>query len=227
MFAFKLIAWTILNSSIYILLLLLPAGTLHWWRAWVFIGVAFTVLTMMAVKNLARSEGLLEERLKLPLQKGQPPADKILLPLCLVAWGGLIAFIPLDRFRLHMLGKPGPWVSWAGMLLVAIGWLVVYLSYRENAFAASVVKHQEERQHAVIDTGVYRTIRHPMYAGGVLIWLGMALWLQSYAAAALMILPIATIALRILAEERFLQRELEGYDAYTMKVRYRLVPFLW
>ena len=66
-----------------------------------------------------------------------------------------------------------------------------------------------------------------MYAGSALLWVGIPLWLESYPAALLASVPIATIALRILFEERFLRRELKGYDAYTQRVRYRLIPFLW
>jgi protein-S-isoprenylcysteine O-methyltransferase Ste14 len=227
MLFFKLIAWTVLNTSIYAGLLLLPAGTLDWWRAWVFIGVAFIAIAAMALNIFASNEGLLDERLKSPLQRGQPLADKIVLLLCLATWGGLIAFISLDRFHLHLAEQPRLLVSSAGLVFVVFGWRVVYLSFRENAFAASVVRHQEERHHTVIETGVYGVVRHPLYAGGVLIWAGMSLWLQSYAAALLAIVPVAAIALRILVEERFLRRELKGYEAYTQRVRYRLIPLLW
>ena len=97
---------------------------------------------------------------------------------------------------------------------------------RANAFAAPVVKHQEERHQTVVDTGVYGAVRHPMYAGAVLMIIGMALWLESNAAALLASAPIGILVLRILAEEQFLRKELQGYDAYTKRVRYRLIPFL-
>ena len=90
-----------------------------------------------------------------------------------------------------------------------------------------MVRHQSERQHHVVDTGVYAIVRHPMYAGIFLFNAGMALWLESYAAAIATLIPISLLALRIVFEERFLRRELAGYEAYTEKVRYRLVPFVW
>ena len=89
------------------------------------------------------------------------------------------------------------------------------------------MKHQEERHQTVIATGVYGAVRHPMYAGAVLLLVGMPLWLESYAAALLASVPIGTLALRILVEEQFLRRALKGYAAYTERVRYRLIPFLW
>ena len=224
---FKLLAWVVLNAGIFGVMLFVPAGTIDWWRAWVFIAVVFVTACAIAVNVLARSEGLLDERLKSPLQQGQPLADKIILLLCLAAWGGVIVFIPLDVFRFHLLGAPGSLASILGLVLVVVGWWVIYLSFRENAFAASVVRHQKERQQVVVASGVYGFVRHPMYAGGVLGWIGASVWLGSYAAALFTIVPIGTIALRILFEERFLRRELQAYDAYSERVRYRLIPFLW
>ena len=227
MFILKSITSIIFNVAIFAVLLFLPAATLDWWRAWLFIGVVF-IGTVGAMVSLSRDhEGLLKERLKSPIQKGQPLADKIIVVLYLAAFSGLVIFIPLDVFRFHLMGKPGTVVSSLGLALVVAGWWLAYLGLRENAFAAPVVKYQEERQQAVIDTGVYSIVRHPMYAGGALLAVGIPLWLESYPAALLASVPIATVALRILFEERFLRRELKGYDAYTQRVRYRLIPFLW
>ena len=227
MFILKLIASIILNVAIFAVLLFLPAATLDWWRAWLFIGVIF-ICTVGAVVSLSRDhEGLLKERLKPPLQKGQPLADKVIVVLFLATFYGLVIFISLDVFRFHLMGKPGTLVSSLGLALLIAGWWIAYLGLRENAFAAPVVKYQEERQQAVIDTGVYSIVRHPMYAGDALLMVGIPLWLESYPAALLASVPIATVALRTVFEERFLRRELKGYDAYTQRVRYRLIPFLW
>ena len=171
MFVLKLILSIISNVAFFALLLFLPAATLDWWRAWLFLGVVF-IGTVGPVVSLSRDhEGLLNERLKPPIQKGQPLADKIILVLFLAAFSGLVIFIPLDVFRFHLMGKPGTLVSSLGLALLIAGWWIAYLGLRENAFAAPVVKYQEERQQALIDTGVYSIVRHPMYAGGVLRWL--------------------------------------------------------
>jgi protein-S-isoprenylcysteine O-methyltransferase Ste14 len=173
------------------------------------------------------NEGLLKERFRAPVQKEQPFWDKILISLLLITFGGLVAFIPLDVFRYHLLNKPGLIVSAMGLLLFAVGWTISTLALRENAFAAPVVKLQQGRYQRVIDSGPYRIVRHPMYAGAVPLMVGLPLWLQSYAGALLALLPIGVVALRAVAEERFLQRELAGYEAYTKRVRYRLIPFVW
>jgi protein-S-isoprenylcysteine O-methyltransferase Ste14 len=104
---------------------------------------------------------------------------------------------------------------------------VEHRAFRENAFAAPVVKLQEERHQRVIDTGVYALVRHPMYAGGALVLIGMPLWLQSYTAALSAVVPIGLGVARIRFEEQFLRRAPKGYDTYRQKVRYKLIPFVW
>jgi len=143
----------------------------------------------------------------------------------LVSFYGLLVFIPLDVFRFHLMGAPGVLVSSLGLAAVVVGWWIAYLALRENSFATTVVKHPE--QQTVVDTGVYGVVRHPMYAGGILLLVGMPLWLESYAGALLALVPTGLVVVRALLEERFLRRELNGYEAYTRWVRYRLVPFLW
>jgi protein-S-isoprenylcysteine O-methyltransferase Ste14 len=101
------------------------------------------------------------------------------------------------------------------------------LALRENAFAVPVVKYLADRQHRVIESGVYGVVRHPMYASAVLLLVGIPLWLESSAAALLASVHIGTLAGRIVVEEQFLRRALTGYDAYTERVRDRLIPFVW
>ena len=161
------------------------------------------------------------------IQKGQPAVDRVIVLAFLVAYAGTIIFIPLDVFQLHILPKPPLWISIAGLLLFVAGWSIVALSFRDNAFAVPVVRHQRERQHTVADTGVYSIVRHPLYAGVIVLNIGMPLWLESYASALLSIIPAGLLALRIVFEERFLRRELAGYDAYVQKVRSRLIPHVW
>ena len=224
---FKLIGGVLCNVTIFGGLLFLPAGTLEWWRAWVFLGVVLIGAVASTVSLFRANKDLLEERFKPPIQKGQPLADKIVVVLLIAGFVSVIVFIPLDVFRFHLMAKPGTLVSSLGLVLFVVGWWIMTLALRENAFAAPVVKHQEERQQTVIDSGVYGVVRHPMYAGAVPLLVGMPLWLESYAAAMLASVPIGTLAVRIVVEEQFLRRELAGYDAYTQRVRYRLIPFVW
>jgi protein-S-isoprenylcysteine O-methyltransferase Ste14 len=223
----KLILATVIQTAVFVALLFVPAGTLDWWRAWVFVAVMLVGSLASSIGILNVNQELFAERLKPPIQKGQSLADKILLPAMVTAFVGVIVFIPLDVFRFHLLAKPNAIVSSLGLVLFVIGWWIAYLGMRENAFAAPVIKYQEGREHAVVDTGPYRLVRHPMYAGGILVFIGAPLWLESTAAALLALVPIVLVLLRVLVEENFLRRELPGYAAYAQRVRYRLIPFLW
>ena len=223
----KLISGVIIAVLCFALPLFLPAGTLDWPRAWIFVGVVFVACAWSAAVVYRASPGLLRERFKPPVQKGQPLADKIVTSLLLVAFFGLMIFIPLDVFHFNFMPKPEPVASAFGLVLFILGWVLMTLALRENAFAAPVVKYQEERHQKVIATGVYGVVRHPMYVGAVLLMIGMPLWLESDAGVVFAALPVATLVARILIEERFLKRQLAGYEDYTKRVRYRLIPFVW
>jgi protein-S-isoprenylcysteine O-methyltransferase Ste14 len=224
---FTLIGGVLLNMAIFGGLLFVPAGTLDWWRAWVFLGVVFVGAVASTVSIFRVNKDLLAERFKLPVQQGQPLADKIVVALLIAGFVSVIVCIPLDVFQWHLMATPGTLVSSLGLVLFVVGWWIMTLALRENAFAAPVVKYQEDRQHTVIESGVYGVVRHPMYAGAVPLLIGMPLWLESYAVALLASIPIGTLVVRILVEEQFLRRELAGYNAYTERVRYRLIPFVW
>ena len=223
----KVITGVAFNVVLYALLLFVPAGTLHWWRAWVFLAVTVAVMAAASFSNLPDNADLFSQRAKGVIQKGQPLWDRVLAILLVVSYVGQIVFISLDVFRFHLVPKPGGLVSFLGLALYVAGWWIMTLAMKVNPFAVPVVRLQEERHQRVIDTGVYAVVRHPMYTGFVPMVVGPALWLQSYVAALLAIVPITVLATRSVFEERFLKRELKGYEAYTKKVRYRLIPFVW
>jgi protein-S-isoprenylcysteine O-methyltransferase Ste14 len=223
----KVIAGVVFNVVFFALLLFVPAGTLHWWRAWVFLAATVIVMTGAVFSILPDSADLFSQRAKGIIQKGQPVWDKVLVILLVVSYVGQIVFIPLDVFGFHLAPKPGEVVSLLGLALYVAGWWIITLAMKVNPFAVPVVRLQEERHQQVIDTGIYAVVRHPMYLGFVPMVVGPALWMGSYVAALLAIVPIGILAVRSLFEERFLKRELKGYDAYTEKVRYRLIPFVW
>jgi protein-S-isoprenylcysteine O-methyltransferase Ste14 len=217
----------LLQPGLFALFLFAPAGTWAWWRAWVIVGVVFVAALVSLVTLAWLSPALLAERFGKPIQEGQPFADKVILIAYLTAFAGLIAFIPVDVFHLRLFAVPAPWVSAVGLALFVAGWWLAIVALRANAFAAPVVKAMRERGQSVVDTGVYAIVRHPMYAGVALLLLGMALWLESYAAVLLAAFPIALLCGRILIEERFLRAALADYGTYAERVRFRLVPGVW
>ncbi|MFO1519445.1 MAG: isoprenylcysteine carboxylmethyltransferase family protein [bacterium] len=224
---FRWISSFILPVLIFGGLLFLPAPTWRWGRAWIFLAVVFACNAATLLAVFRQNEGLLDERYKAPLQKGQPVADKVVLLALISSFIVLGALIPLDVFRFHLFPEPRAWASALGLALFVAGWLLIALAFRENSFAAPVVRHQKERFQTVIDTGVYARVRHPLYAGAVPVMFGMPLWFNSYAAALFAIVPIGILVLRIQIEEKFLRKELKGYESYTKRVRFRLIPWLW
>lgn len=222
-----MVAFTGANAAVYALLLFVPAWTLNWPRAWILLGATFVGMLVTRLWVFRANPGLLAERRKPPLQAGQPGADKWLVVAFVTVFPAYIMFIPLDVFRLHVFPPPPAPASLIGFVACGAGWWIISLAFQANPFAAAVVTHQTERGQAVVEDGVYGVVRHPLYSGVVLIMIGVALWLQSTAAALLSAAPIAVIVLRILVEEDFLRRRLAGYDAYTRRVRHRLIPRIW
>lgn len=222
-----LVAGTAFNVGSFGALLFLPLGGVHWWRGWALLGVLAVgcLLSTLVVHRVNPS--VLAERARLPIQREQPLSDKLVLVPFLACFYGVILLAPLDRFRWHLLPRPSLVVSALGLAGFVIGWTVVTVVLCQNAFAAPVVKHQADRQQRVIDRGLYGVVRHPMYLGALPLLFGMPLWLESYAAALFAVIPAALLAVRIVFEERFLCRTLDGYDDYRRRVRYRLVPGVW
>ncbi|BDE05696.1 isoprenylcysteine carboxyl methyltransferase [Vulcanimicrobium alpinum] len=222
-----LIVSTLAEMIVFALLLFVPAGTLGWWRAWVYLGAVLVGTIGSSLNILDANPELLAERMKPPIQQGQSRADKVLLPAMVAAFAAVLALAPLDVFRLHLLPKANPVASALGLAAFIAGWWLAHRAMRENAFATPVVKDQRARGKTVVQSGPYRIVRHPMYAGGVLVFVGTPLWLESWAAAILALAAVGLIVLRIIAEERFLRCKLSGYAAYTKRVRYRLIPSIW
>jgi protein-S-isoprenylcysteine O-methyltransferase Ste14 len=161
----KVIAGVVFNVALYAILLFVPAGTLHWWSAWVFLAVTVAVMVVAIFSILPDNADLFSQRAKGIIQKGQPLWDRVLVILLVLSYVGQIVFIPLDVFRFHLVPKPGGLVSFLGLALYVAGWWIMTLAMKLNPFAVPVVRLQEERHQRVIDTGIYAVVRHPMYAG--------------------------------------------------------------
>lgn len=217
------------------LFLLLPAGSPslwpsflpHWWQAWVLLGVMLALRLIGTFQVHRLHAELLAERVKLPLQAGQPLSDKILLSASMATHAFLVAFTGWDHGHLRLL-PPLPLALCAlGLGMFAAGQLIITAVFKTNAYAATVVRHQQERSHSVVDQGLYSRVRHPMYVGLMLINLGIPLWLGSRAGLLVGLLPIAVLVVRTLAEERFLSQALPGYADYRSRVKWRLLPGVW
>jgi protein-S-isoprenylcysteine O-methyltransferase Ste14 len=210
------------------IVLFVAAGTLAWQRAWVLVAVLLVVRTLSAIVVFRVNPALLRERATVLIHRHQPWADRlILLAFMATAFVGVPAVAALDAFHWHMLPSPPPVLANVGLVLFALGWTIIAVALRTNPFAVAVVRVQNEREHVVVDTGIYGVVRHPMYAGNPLVNVGLGLWLGSYSAVLFAAIPLGLLMVRIGLEERFLRRELAGYREYAAQVPYRLLPGLW
>jgi protein-S-isoprenylcysteine O-methyltransferase Ste14 len=203
------------------------AGTLNWPRAWVLLSVMLVIRMLGTWSILRVNPALLKDRARLPVHRGQPLSDRVLLPAFMLSYALVVAFDGFDATRFHILGSPNAVVASAGLSLIVFGWGLVMVTMRTNAYATTVVRYQEDRGHEVVSTGIYGYVRHPMYAGLIVGIAGMGLWLGTNAGALATVVPASILVVRIVVEEGVLRAKLAGYDGYAGRVRYRLVPGLW
>jgi protein-S-isoprenylcysteine O-methyltransferase Ste14 len=204
-------------------------GVWIWPTAWVFLAT-FGVVSCFASGLLAllrpASFRVRQQGFAAPPEKKQPLIDFLGLLLYLAFTLCWLASIPLDVFRLRLLNSPPMLVQLFGALLVICGLSIAYLAIGQNRFAAPTIHDQSTEAQQVIQSGLYGVVRHPFYAGMMLVYPGAALWLGSYAAAigsvGFLILTLA----RIFIEERYLRKHLPGYGAYAQRVRVKLIPAL-
>jgi protein-S-isoprenylcysteine O-methyltransferase Ste14 len=205
--------------------LFLPAGTLTWPAGWIWIILVHGWLLAGIVLLLRQNPGLLRERLSFS-QRGQKAWDKaflLLFEVLLFAW---LVLMPLDAVRFRWSQLPLG-LQLFGAAAVVGSFLVISLTFRENPFLSPAVRVQQERGQMVISTGPYHYVRHPMYAGGLLLFLGTPLMLGSLYGLLLSLVFVAGGAARAVMEERALGEELPGYAGYLAQVKYRLIPGIW
>jgi protein-S-isoprenylcysteine O-methyltransferase Ste14 len=224
-----MIAKWLLQSLIWVAamgaLLFVPAGTLHWPAAWLFLAT-MAVIAIACGWWLARTDpALLAERMRPPMRDDQPAADKKIVVAFGVASLLWFAVIGLDR---RVQSSDMPWALQAlGVAMLLAATCFVMWVMHENSFAAAVVRLQTERGHRVVDSGPYAWVRHPMYSGAIVFFVGAALLLGSWWGVAMSLLFVVLFAIRAGIEERTLTAGLPDYADYAARVRYRLLPGLW
>ena len=205
-------------------ILFLPAGTLHWPEAWIFLIMYLIITLSFGLYMRLKDPDLYKERAS--VKKDTKPFDRIILASYLLAFVAMLTLIGFDAVRFRWSTVP-LWlkiVSFVGFLPVSYVFLSVTA---HNTFLSGTVRIQKERGHHVCSTGPYRIVRHPMYTAIILMvfLIPPALgsfygWIGSGVVAFIFLL-------RTYLEDRTLQTELEGYREYARKVRYRLIPGIW
>ena len=200
-----------------------PAGTFHYWQAWVFIAVFMATTVVPSMYLAVRDPAALQRRLH-----GGPTAETRIVQK-IVIWA--VTGSAIAAFVLSALDHRFGWSSVPtavvvlGNVLVAVGLILAQTVVFQNSFAGASIQVEDEQQ--LVSTGLYGLVRHPMYFGAVLMMFGTPLALGSYWALLVSIVSIPVFGIRITDEEKMLRAELDGYDEYTQKVRYRLLPYLW
>jgi protein-S-isoprenylcysteine O-methyltransferase Ste14 len=202
----------------------IPAWTLAYWQGWAFF-LTLSVLTTLATIYIAlHDKMLLASRLR-----GGPIAEKTSSQKIITAIGSLVFVVAIVVMVFdHRFGwSPAvpAYLSILGDALGALGILVYFFVVKENRYAAATVQVVEGQ--TVVSTGPYAIVRHPMYAGALLVFIGAPLALGSWWGLLFTPLFIAGVVWRLLNEEKFLYENLPGYTEYVHKVRHRLVPHIW
>jgi protein-S-isoprenylcysteine O-methyltransferase Ste14 len=205
------------------LLIFFPAGTARCWQAWVFLLIYFGGSVLITLYLMKKNPALLARRMRGGPTAEKEKAEKVIMSFTSLGFIGILVVSGLDR-RFGWSQVPLP-ITVLGDLLEAGAWVVFFIVFRENSYSAATIEVQEGQR--VISTGPYAVVRHPMYAGGALLVLGMPLALGSYWALLACASMLPFLLWRILDEERLLSRNLPGYKEYCAKVRWRMIPWIF
>src|SRR4030095_8945159 len=202
---------TALFVLLYPLILFILAGDWRWPEGWIFSVIWLAGCYGLTIYLYFKDPALLKERYS-PNREGQERWDKIFIAAFMVLFHLWFVIMPLDARRYHWSPEFPIWLEIVGAVLMVVSFFVILEVFRENTFAAPVVKVQEERHQKVISTGLYGVIRHPMYMGAIFLFIGPPILLGSVYGVVLGVISILLIAIRSTREEKVLARDLEGYS---------------
>jgi protein-S-isoprenylcysteine O-methyltransferase Ste14 len=205
------------------LFVFLPAGTWRYPQGWLFI-LGFVAWSLLITRHLAAHDPqLLEKRVAAGPAAETRPRQKIIQALASLAFAAIMVLPAFDH-RFGWSRVPIALVA-LGNVLVALGFWIVFRVFRENSFTSAVIQTYAEQR--VIDTGPYAHVRHPMYAGALVLLIGIPLALGSYWGLLTLVPFVVVLVVRLLDEEKVLVKELSGYAEYRQRTRFRLVPWVW
>ena len=212
------------GTFIFFLILFLSAGRFDYWQGliYVIIGIIMVILNYTVLRP---DSELLNERAK--PGEGAKQWDKILLGLSFPATIAMYIIAGLDSGRYHW----SPGFHWSlyliGIVLTLSGQLLFLFAQKQNIFFSSTVRIQSDREHTVCETGLYKIVRHPAYLGSTIQLIGFPMLFGSLWS----IFPVGFLIIlhltRTYLEDKTLKKELKGYLEYSLKTRYRIIPFVW
>jgi protein-S-isoprenylcysteine O-methyltransferase Ste14 len=207
-------------------LLLWLSGNWRWVEGWIFGVWWVSFMTAMVLWLHYKDPALLAERMRKPGSGGESRSDMAILFAVKVCFLAALVLSALD-VRFGWTPRLPLWSEVCGGILLLGGSFFMLRAFADNTYASQLIRIQSERGQHVIDTGVYGLVRHPMYLGGSLMFVGGPLLLGSVCGLLAGLAAVGFLMLRIFGEEKLLARDLEGYKEYLRKVRYRLVPHVW
>jgi protein-S-isoprenylcysteine O-methyltransferase Ste14 len=203
------------------------SGDWKWTEGWLFVGLFVIASLATSLRMYLRDPALFRERFGSPVQEKQKPWDKFVIFLIFISYLAWYYIMPLDVRRFGWSPAFPVWLKFVGFLIAAFGFWLFYEAFRENTFAAPVVKIQEERKQTVVSTGLYGFVRHPLYASAGFMAIGTPLLVGSVYGLIAGSILILVLAVRSVGEEAMLKQELAGYSEYTERVRWRMLPFVF
>lgn len=212
-----------ISLPIFFALMLVPAGTLAYWQAWVY-GILFAATSIgIGIYFLKHDPKAIARRMEVGPRAEQEPAQKVIMTLVLAGFVLLIVVPGFDH-RWHWSNVP-VWLALLANAFAVLGLLGTALVLKQNSYAASTIRVEEGQP--VVSTGLYAVVRHPMYSFALLLVVFTPLALGSYWTLLLVVPLVGVLAWRLLDEERFLRHNLPGYAEYCERTRYRLIPGVW
>ncbi|ASZ14442.1 isoprenylcysteine carboxylmethyltransferase family protein [Chitinophaga pendula] len=227
----RLTASQLIKAVVYIIFLpvltLFLSGDWTWTEGWLYGGWFILLYGTIAFYLYAKDPALLAERFQRKQHENQAGWDKYLVSLIAVLYITWAVLIPLDAQRYHWSPSFPLWIKITGCIALLLSFFFYFRSFTDNTFLSTVVRVQTDRKQQVVSTGVYGFVRHPMYLGSILNFLGVPLLTGSVYGLATGIVVSLLYTYRIIEEEKVLAKDLEGYKDYQQKIRYRLIPKVW
>lgn len=220
--------FTVLFTSVFFpLIILISAGTWRWLEGWLFSLWMAVMVDSNVIYLYFKDPELLAERAHQSGQDNQKKWDRYFLPFAYsmsIIW---FILIPMDAKRFGWSPAFPVGLKILGGLFLIPALYFIYFATAENTFLSTRVRIQSERKQNVVSSGVYGFVRHPLYLGVLLMLVGIPLLTGSLIGLIISFIALVALIVRILGEEKMLIEELDGYQDYTMKVKYRLFPFIW
>ncbi|HSQ85711.1 MAG TPA: isoprenylcysteine carboxylmethyltransferase family protein, partial [Desulfobacterales bacterium] len=198
-----------------------------WWQAWVFSVLIFVAGIGGRILAEKRHPGILLERSSMEMAQNAKPWDKVLAPLMAISFSFPLVIVAGLDHRYGWTPLFSTWINILGLVIISLGYAFAVWALIENRFFSSTVYIQTERGHSVCDSGPYRIVRHPGYAGNLLALAGIIMALNSMWTLIPAVSALVIAVIRTALEDKTLHEELSGYQDYARRIRYRLFPGIY